>query len=932
LANGAERVQRWFKGRQCRFSPHAKRTITATTIAAAGTSDWGVQSIIFGTLKAMVDEMRLNISHKQLARGCPSVTALRNWEFKLAGGTLAKVIHKIQKDAKLLMEKYNKKLQITLVTDHGNKKGFDHFVKMIVWSSKDKNGKNVLRHFNLDLDKGGHTTVEAANAISKSLKALHLEEVDVEFFFICGDSGGGASVQALHPRLIEIGAMPELSDFMNCILHAFNLAYESACKNSLGDQGMGKYSVFQMCFLAVLMLKTIKKQSDMETLKKYYNVTMTQLLDSDDYQAGAGENFIQAFEEMVSVVDEAGNDLSDEDLIGDDLMIDELINGARAKKQEEMKADCPTNIKEPNFGRWGTVSAVAKTVLKHWLPIFYMAQNVVAIESKKSGNSYLLTIATKLMELMTSRPSPNHKSPTHYTTLRWIVAFGDFMFDGNMEWVKRNDPVFGLNSYGHITRLVPEHLFVMKKQMDILKADDYTGWKSRPEFNGFQRALNGVSPMGEVSKCGLEFFERMPKLFLERFEEQLNEHTKKWRSTETLPVIIAGHPLIAKAYINWLFGKTETFPNKETTLDHHNMNGQTIKVNISECLLWLTERADPDEMLQNSLIQDCILELSEYAESTDDSIDLMDPETWGNYRFDKAYDLIWNAVGSRAAHQQRVENLVQTAGHLGKTHVEEARRSARAKIHCIFYRDFNAWALDIMRKRDEQKILKDLQKQQNQTRAQQTKIRQIRRRVDGKARLELFSQWIDEQNKEIECAEKELGEETMKTIMKELSQGNKSSKLDNEEKQRLFEMASKQSKSRVMLSKHLCDVTPWMEGSIILSFVSQKEGGRPYLMAEIDHRGIKYKPTKKITDMTKEEKAKHAKKFDGLTMNELKNVLRLEERRRLLEEEDRTVVKLSDVKTVKPLSDEFKRWMPKQWKIYKQRKGLVMDDNEENTT
>jgi hypothetical protein len=224
---------------------------------------------------------------------------------------------------------------------------------------------------------------------------------------------------------------------------------------------------------------------------------------------------------MVSVVDEARNNLSNEDLIGDDLMIDELINGARAKKQEDMKADCPTNIKEPNVGHWGTVSAVAKTVLKHWLPIFYMAQNVVAIESKKSGNSYLLTITTKLMELMTSRPSPNQKSPTHYTTLRWIVAFGDFMFDGNMEWVKRNDPVFGLNSsYGHITRLVPKHLFVMKKQMDILKADDYTGWKSRPEFYGFQRALNGVSPMGEVSKCGLELFERMPKLFLERFEEQ----------------------------------------------------------------------------------------------------------------------------------------------------------------------------------------------------------------------------------------------------------------------------------------------------------------------------------------------------------------------------------------------------------------------------
>jgi hypothetical protein len=41
----------------------------------------------------------------------------------------------------------------------------------------------------------------------------------------------------------------------------------------------------------------------------------------------------------------------------------------------------------------------------------------------------------------------------------------------------------------------------------------------------------------------------MPKLFLEKFDEQLNENTHKWRSTETLPVIIAGHPLIAKAYL-----------------------------------------------------------------------------------------------------------------------------------------------------------------------------------------------------------------------------------------------------------------------------------------------------------------------------------------------------------------------------------------------
>jgi hypothetical protein len=47
---------------------------------------------------------------------------------------------------------------------------------------------------------------------------------------------------------------------------------------------------------------------------------------------------------------------------------------------------------------------------------------------------------------------------------------------------------------------MPEHLFVMKKQMDVLKAYDCTGWKDLQEFKGFIRALRGVSPMREVQK------------------------------------------------------------------------------------------------------------------------------------------------------------------------------------------------------------------------------------------------------------------------------------------------------------------------------------------------------------------------------------------------------------------------------------------------
>eukprot|EP00956_Cyclotella_meneghiniana_P013077 scaffold18726_cov48-Cyclotella_meneghiniana.AAC.3 len=190
-----------FRRRQTRFSGKAKAIITASTIPAAGASDFGVQSVIFGTTKAIAEVMGIKISHEQLSKAIPSTDTLRNWEFDLAGGCLASVIDRIAKDALLVKEQTGMPLQISLITDHGNREGVDHLVKMICWSSVDKDGNRMLRHFNLDVDRGGHSYIEAANAISHSLRQLLLDDYDVEFSFITDDSGGGAKVQSLHPTL-----------------------------------------------------------------------------------------------------------------------------------------------------------------------------------------------------------------------------------------------------------------------------------------------------------------------------------------------------------------------------------------------------------------------------------------------------------------------------------------------------------------------------------------------------------------------------------------------------------------------------------------------------------------------------------------------------------------------------------------------------------
>jgi hypothetical protein len=611
-----------------------------------------------------------------------------------------------------------------------------------------------------------------------------------------------------------------------------------------------------------------------------------------------------------------------------------------AEKQvmEDLAAMCPTNIKEPNFGRWGTISYVAKIVLHHWLPLFYMAQNVR--DTEKNG-CYLHVIATKLVELMSSKADPKQQTPTHYASLQWIVGFGGAMFDGNMEWAKRNDPVFGDGSYGHIARLLPEHIYVMERQLNDIKDG---GWRDMKEFEGFIESVDGINNMGKIEKCGKEFFERLPTLFLERFEQQFKVHTRKWIHAKTIPIIIAGHPSIAKAYIRWIFNADTNFPTNEITLKHHFMGREQIKVKINEFMNWLISHysdEERDSMQSDSLVQSIINELKEVAES-DTIIDLLDRSTWGN-------NLIWNTIAPRAAHQQRVENLVQTAGFLGKTHVNEARQTARSKIHCLYYRDFKTWSLKVVRKRrldaiKKKKAQAEKAKAQRdaanpnttaptaQTTNQSTqqpkkitapKIEEKLHKVEGGLYLEMFSQWIDMKTDKIDIARAELGSDKMKEIITHSMKHHKISASDDQTKLDRFKKATNASKNRVVASKHFADVTCWMEGSVILSYLTKKDGARPFLMAEINHRKIPFpKPKKAVKDMTKAEKEKHKQKWNGMNEQELRHELRDHERARLEKEEDQVFAKVSDVKTIKPLSKKLRDWMPKQWEIYKKKKGL----------
>ena len=88
------------QGSQARFSTKAKHTITVSTLAAhpcfllrsSKLDLWYSQSCI-------TEEMNMGLSDKMIANGCPDVGTLRNWEFEIAAGCMAKVISKIVHDA-----------------------------------------------------------------------------------------------------------------------------------------------------------------------------------------------------------------------------------------------------------------------------------------------------------------------------------------------------------------------------------------------------------------------------------------------------------------------------------------------------------------------------------------------------------------------------------------------------------------------------------------------------------------------------------------------------------------------------------------------------------------------------------------------------------------------------------------------------------------
>eukprot|EP00956_Cyclotella_meneghiniana_P017424 scaffold28348_cov21-Cyclotella_meneghiniana.AAC.2 len=769
-------------------------------------------------------------------------------------------------------------LHISLITDHGNRKGVDHLVKVIMWSSVDAKGKRLIRRFNLDIDAGEHTATGAAEAIKKSLSVLGLEEErdNLRFSHLHGDRGGGGAVWKIFPELQSLEVLHVLATWTNCMLHALQKALETASIRTFGKQGMGHKNCFQLCYLAIMLMVTVKKKGGRDLLNHYYSRTIARLMQSDEWQRVGDSNFALALQSFMDEIEEL-EDLSDES-------IDELI--------ESLK--CPANLMQPNFGRWGTVSSAAKVVLDNWTQIYFMAET---IKKAEKSESYLYKIANSLLDLMTAKAYPEQENPTHYVSLLFFRAFCKTFFDPHMEWFKRNDPVFGEGSYGQVSRLVPEHMHIMLERFRVLTTND--AWTLHPSFKPFVIAVNGLRELGKDTKGGKEFYETTTATFFKQFERSLATQIKHWQDPDVTWMAVAGHPMIAK----WLMRKianNESAPSDlELDMHLHHMGGTNPPVvNVNECIDFITaENKNSTDIFNQPFIQEFLNELAIIADG-DGTIDALDPSTWQGNDLKRIHEGIWNYIAPNSTHQQAAENLVQTANHLAKTNHGEARRTASAMNHCLFARDFNRWAVGKLRRK--QKRQEQRRKEANNDAgildADDKRVSKVRR-PEGKQKLKMFIQYSDGILKSIATAKKALTASRVREIHNNLrTSKNKSSTVVAEEKKKVYD-AALQKKLNPKEGKLLMDFTPFINGTVVLSYLNGVNGGRPYLLAELDFRD-----EKKWRDLTDAQKS-------SMSDKELRYFLRGLERTRLDYEEGIQYEKDEDVSEIKPLSPEMQEWL-----------------------
>ena len=394
----------------------------------------------------------------------------------------------------------------------------------------------------------------------------------------------------------------------------------------MGDQGMGCRCPTQMLYVFAKLTNTVQKDGGIQQLDILWLVVQNQLMENQEWMDKADSNMTQEWNEFLGKVNLF--DLSHDD------QIDSLT---------KFMTELPRNIQDPVSTRWHTIIECTKIFLDTYVTIYFLD---VGIKYHYKSDSYCWKLDCTLISLMNERVEPTlvenqdnvdyfinsftdenmsrrgsnaitpGKSPTFYKMLLFHRAFCEYAFDNHFLFLLRNDPFFGVGTFGQLARFMPERVYVICQQLYELKDDK---WKNKPEFAKYLEALKGI-PKSSKSCANKEFFEQLPIKFMENHEHNIDKHIlNQWRSDKLLPYMIGGDPRLARELAMMLLNhncigsvvalddKNEEIQSAEPApayiFDDHKLTRGPVQINVKKCMEYIMANADLNVITNDEFVK-----------------------------------------------------------------------------------------------------------------------------------------------------------------------------------------------------------------------------------------------------------------------------------------------------------------------------------------
>ena len=154
-----------------------------------------------------------------------------------------------------------------------------------------------------------------------------------------------------------------------------------------------------------------------------------------------------------------------------------------------------------------------------------------------------------------------------------------------------------------------ERCYVMWNELEDLTKN----WALKPEFEAYVAATEKIPDLGEKKYADKSFFDDAPVCFFEEYRRMFVKHVSTIvRSNEILVYLVGGNPILARMLLQWLICAEDgdvpmaayVFKEENIVLQNQGSDTETVSVNTRKCMIYLTQLADPKEILKDDLIVD----------------------------------------------------------------------------------------------------------------------------------------------------------------------------------------------------------------------------------------------------------------------------------------------------------------------------------------